>query len=235
MSLETVGIIGAMEEEIHNLLQELEEVNQEERYGIVFYRGNLQGVPVVLCKCGVGKVNAAITAMTLVDHFRVKNILFTGVAGALDPQLDIGDIVISTDCQYHDVDVTALGFAKGVIPFQEHSIFLADKKLIQYAKEACNQLDKVKSITGRVLTGDQFIVDKDTSRYLHHELQGACVEMEGAAVAHVAHLTGVPFVIIRSMSDRADHSAAVNFAEFTVLASKHSSYVVQYMLRKLSE
>lgn len=235
MARKTVGVIGAMEEEIKKLLENMENPNQVSVHGIPFFQGECQGVPIVLCKCGVGKTNAAITAMTLVNHFQVDQIIFTGVAGALDPDLDIGDIVVSRDCQYHDMDVRALGFDLGIIPFQEQSIFPADETLIHWAQAACSELDGVQVRKGRVLTGDQFVSDREKSKFLHQQLQGSCVEMEGAAVAHVAYMTKRPYVVIRSMSDRADQSAHVNFEEFTQLASDRSSYVVQRLLEQIGK
>ncbi|WP_044642190.1 5'-methylthioadenosine/adenosylhomocysteine nucleosidase [Risungbinella massiliensis] len=235
MTKQTIGIIGAMEEEVSKLLENMKTPKQVEVHGIPFLQGECQGVPVVLCTCGVGKGNAAITAMTLVNYFEVDQIFFTGVAGALDPDLDIGDIVISQDCQYHDLDVRALGFEQGVIPFQEVSIFPADQNLIEWAQKACTDLEGVKVRVGRVLTGDQFISDQAKSRFLHEELKGSCVEMEGAAVAHVAYVTNRPYVVIRSISDRADQSAHVNFEEFTQLASDRSSYVVQRLLEQIGK
>lgn len=230
-----IGIIGAMEEEIKRFLEEMEETQQKVVYQMSFYLGKLHGRDVVICKSGVGKVNAALCTQTLVEHFQVKTIFFTGVAGALHPDLDIGDIVISTECQQHDLDVTALGFERGVIPFQEVSIFPADPKLVQLAVEAAKQTTEAKVMTGKILSGDQFISDPQKGRQLYEEFGGICVEMEGAAVAHACHVLGVPFVVIRSMSDRADHSANVNFMEFTQLAADRSCAIVSYMVKHMGK
>jgi adenosylhomocysteine nucleosidase len=223
-----IGLIGAMDSEIAHYLEAMESVESQTIYGIQFYQGRLEQHPVVLCKSGVGKVNAAICTQLLIERFRIEKIIFTGVAGALHPDLDIGDIVISTECQYHDIDASVLGFPKGTIPFQETSIFPADPDLIQLAVEAGEQIGKQK-----VLSGDQFISDPQLVRLLHQDLSGVCVEMEGAAVAHVCFLTGVPYVVIRSMSDRADQSAHVNFVEFEKLAAKRSYRLVCSILQKL--
>jgi adenosylhomocysteine nucleosidase len=175
-------------------------------------------------------VNAALCTQVLIDRFQVQAIVFTGVAGALDPKLEIGDIVVSTECQEHDVDASALGFAKGTIPYQEVSVYPADSKWIDWAVKAGETLEGVQVVQGKVLSGDQFISDLGKVKELREQMEGTCVEMEGAAVAHVAHLAGIPYVVIRSMSDRADHSADVNFAEFTQLAAKRSSEMVCRML-----
>jgi adenosylhomocysteine nucleosidase len=225
-----IGIIGAMDEEIASLLRLMADVRSHTHYQITYYEGRLEGTPVVLCKSGVGKVNAALCTQVLIDRFQVQAIVFTGVAGALDPKLEIGDIVVSTECQEHDVDASALGFAKGTIPFQEVSVYPADPGWIEWAVKAGETLEGVQVVQGKVLSGDQFISDLGKVKELREQMEGTCVEMEGAAVAHVAHLAGIPYVVIRSMSDRADHSANVNFAEFTQLAAKRSSEMVCRML-----
>jgi adenosylhomocysteine nucleosidase len=225
-----IGIIGAMDEEIARLLDEMGHVASETVQGITYHRGILRETPVVVCKSGVGKVNAAVCTQLLIDRYKVEAVVFTGVAGALHPSLDIGDLVISTECQQHDVDVTALGFPRGIIPFQEVSVFPADPEWVKLAKRAGERINGVKVITGKVLSGDQFISSVETVNKLREEFGGVCVEMEGAAVAHVCHLSGTPYVVIRSMSDRADHSAHVNFAEFTELAAERSCTMVCHML-----
>lgn len=228
-----VAVIGAMNEEIDRFLEGMENVTTSQKSGIHFYRGNLEGREIILCKSGVGKVNAAITTQILIDHYQAEQVIFTGVAGALDPSLDIGDIVISSDAQYHDMDASALGFKKGEIPFSSHSVFVADPDMIEIALQSSREAVECKVIKGRVLSGDQFIADGEKVKELHQSMGGACTEMEGAAVAHVCHQNGIPFVIVRSMSDRADGSAHVNFAEFTQLAAERSYEIVCHMLKRL--
>ncbi|RAL25648.1 5'-methylthioadenosine/adenosylhomocysteine nucleosidase [Thermoflavimicrobium daqui] len=228
-----IALIGAMDSEIAYYLSEMKGTRTESVYGFTFHHGNLWNTPVVVCKTGVGKVNAAICTQILVERFHVELIIFTGVAGALHPDLEIGDIVISSECQYHDMDASPVGFPKGTIPFQDTSIFPAEQKLIQLAVKAGKQIEGVKVLTGKVLSGDQFISNVDIVKSLYEELSGVCVEMEGAAVAHVAFLTGIPYVVIRSMSDRADHSAHVNFYEFEKLAAARSCEMVRFMLANL--
>ncbi len=233
MKLSTIGLIGAMNEEIELIYKRLENSKTTIKAGIQFHEGGFCGKRVVLCKSGVGKVNAAVCTQILIDHFAVDGIIFTGVAGALDPSLDIGDIVISTECVQHDMDATALGFARGVIPFAETSVFVANPVLVQAAYESSCKLFAGRTLKGRILSGDRFIADRDEVRKLHEELGGACTEMEGAAVAQVCAMNDVPFVVIRSMSDKADGSAHINFAEFTVRASEHSCRIVEQMMQNL--
>jgi len=218
-----------MDEEIRLLLEGMEDKETVVRAGIKYYQGTIAGKSVVLCKSGVGKVNAAVTTQILVDRFNVSKVLFTGVAGALHPDLNIGDIVVSSECMQHDMDVTALGFSRGVIPYQEVSTFPADNILVNLAEKACREL-KVNYKTGKILSGDQFIASHDTVRELREQLGGVCAEMEGAAVAQVCYMNETPFVIIRSMSDKADGSAHVNFEEFTVEASQRSHAILENML-----
>lgn len=228
-----IGIIGAMNEEVALFKQDVETVRTDMRAGMEFIEGKMHGVDVVITKCGVGKVNAAVCTQILIERYGVDNILFTGVAGALDPKLTIGDIVISTDCMQHDMDATPLGFSLGEIPYQEQSVFVANPNLMELAMSTGNELFPGKVLKGRILSGDQFIASRDKVRQLHEQLKGACTEMEGAAVAQVCTMYNVPFVIIRSMSDQADGSADVNFAEFTLLASENSYQMVKGIIQKL--
>lgn len=229
----TIGIIGAMQEEIKLLLEHMGDVQAARHAGLSYHRGTLHGRNVVVTQSGVGKVNAAVCTQALIDKFGAEAVLFTGVAGAVNPELIIGDIVISTSSLQHDVDVTALGFPRGTIPYQEVSEYPSDEGLVKLAQEAGDALFPGRCHAGKVLSGDQFIADRDVVRRLYEEMGGACTEMEGAAVAQVCHMNGVPHVIIRSMSDKADGSAHVNFAEFTVEAADRSFAIVSEMVKGL--
>jgi adenosylhomocysteine nucleosidase len=228
-----IAIIGAMDEEVELYKEELQDVHETSHAGIIFYSGTWRKHSVVLCKSGVGKVNASVCTQILIDLYKVRKVIFTGVAGAVNPSLEIGDIVISKDCMQHDMDATALGFQRGEIPFRAKSLFPADEMLLEAAAEASKQLVDCKTLIGRILSGDQFVADRDVVRKLREEMQGDCTEMEGAAVAQVCDMSQIPFVIVRSMSDKADGSAHVNFAEFTKLASRRSFEIVSDMLARL--
>ncbi len=233
MNQQRIGIIGAMVEEVDLLHRHLEHVEMVTFAGITFASGQLFGQSVVVCKSGIGKVNAAVCTQLLISQFTVSQIIFTGVAGALDPQLNIGDIVVSDDCIQHDIDVTALGFDRGVIPFHPVSCFKADPTLANLAYEAGQVLYGERAKRGRVLSGDQFIASREIVSMLHRDLQGTCTEMEGAAVAQVCTMNETPYVVIRSMSDKADGSAHINFAEFTQEAADRSFAIVRHMLEHL--
>jgi adenosylhomocysteine nucleosidase len=222
-----------MQEEIELLLAQLDDRFTEQHAGIVYHRGTFQGRKVVLTRSGVGKVNSAICTQILIDRYGADAIIFTGVAGAVDPRLNIGDIVISTSSLQHDVDVTALGFPRGTIPYQEVSEYAADPSLIALAEEAGKKVYPERCFTGKVLSGDQFIADRAVVKGLYEELGGACTEMEGASVAQACFMNGVPHVIIRSMSDKADGSAHVNFAEFTIEAANRSFAIVKEMISQV--
>ncbi|MEF2964583.1 5'-methylthioadenosine/adenosylhomocysteine nucleosidase [Paenibacillus sp. M1] len=227
-----IGIIGAMDEEIALLLQGMEEQTRVKLSGLSFVKGRFHGKEVVVCKSGVGKVNAAVTAQVLIDRLEAETVWFTGVAGALDPALNVGDIVISSSCQQHDMDCSPLGFPRGVTPYQEVSDFPADPRLVGLAKEACVRVCKENGYrVGRILSGDQFIADGNTVAFLYESMGGACVEMEGAAIAQVCYMNSVPYVMLRAMSDKADGTADVNFAEFTAIAAKRSFEIVEEMIR----
>lgn len=227
-----IGIIGAMVEEIELLHKHVEKTGSFVKAGIEYVEGSLHGRQVVFCKSGVGKVNAAVCTQLLIDA-GVDCVLFTGVAGAVDPSLNIGDIVVSTSCLQHDMDVTALGFARGQIPFQDVWEFRAAADLVELATNAAEKLFPGRSAKGKVLSGDQFVSSRETVKALHDELNGACTEMEGAALAQVCVMNDIPFVVIRSMSDKADGSAHVNFAEFTVQASVNSHQIIDEMLQHI--
>lgn len=232
MTYQKIGIMGAMAEEIVLLQQHVNEARQGLKAGISFVEGTLHGKQVVFCRSGVGKVNAAICTQALIDQ-GADCVLFTGVAGALDPALEVGDIVISTSCMQHDMDVTPLGFARGVIPFQEVSDFQADSGLVDIAVQAAEEQFQGRYKTGKVLSGDQFIASRETVRFLREELGGACAEMEGAALAQACYMNGIPYVVIRSMSDKADGGAPDSFAEFTVKAANHSYQMIEAMVKRL--
>lgn len=227
-----IGIIGAMVEEIELLHKHVVKTGSFVKAGIEYSEGTLHGHQVVFCKSGVGKVNAAVCTQLLIDA-GADCVLFTGVAGAVGPSLNIGDIVVSTTCLQHDMDCSPLGFARGQIPFQDTSEFEASPDLVELAYGAAESLFPGRNAKGKILSGDQFIASRDEVRELYEQLGGACTEMEGAALAQVCHMNGIPFVVIRSMSDKADGSAHVNFAEFTIQASVNSHAIIDEMLKQM--
>lgn len=226
-----IGIIGAMEEEVLAIREKLKVTDVRSIAALEFYLGALNGKEVVLVRAGIGKVNAAICTQLLIDCFHIDTIINTGVAGALSDDLDIGDIVISLDAVQHDVDATGFGYDRGVIPRMEDSFFKADKRLIHIAEKASEVLSMNTNVfTRRIVSGDQFISDPIKKKELIQVFDGFCTEMEGAAIAHVCYVNKVPFVIIRSISDKADDTAEINFSQFTQLAAANSCKMIERMV-----
>lgn len=228
-----LGIIGAMDEEVSKLKEMLDNVTVTKKAGMDFYKGTMDNKEVVIVRSGIGKVNAGICAQLLVDLFNVNAIVNTGIAGSLNDEINIGDIVLSTDTLQHDVDAVAFGYDVGVIPRMETSVFPADKELIALAKECCDEvLEGIRTFQGRVVSGDQFISDKAKKNWLTDTFKGYCTEMEGAAIAHAAYLNEVPFLIIRAISDKADDSASMDYPEFEAMAIDNSVKLMSTMIRK---
>ncbi len=214
-----IGIIGAMEEEVNIIKGRMQEVKIRQIAGMEFHEGSLNNKPVVVVHSGIGKVNAAICTQILVDVFQIDAVINTGVAGSLRNEIDIADLVLSTDALQHDMDATGFGYEAGVIPRMMQSIFPADPELIRLAEEICRTgISEIGVHTGRVVSGDQFISDQRKKEWLVSTFGGYCTEMEGAAIAHAAFLNRIPFLIIRAISDKADHSAEMSYSEFETLA-----------------
>lgn len=227
----TYGIIGAMDLETKLLIEAMDESIETNLAGMTFYSGRLKGVDCVVVTSGVGKVNAAACAQILITHFCVARLINTGVSGAVHHELEVGDIVISTDCMEHDFDVTGFGYKYGIIPRMKTSNFIADIELVERAMAASKkEITDHKTLKGRIVSGDQFISSPQRKDFLLEHFDAYTTEMEGAAIAHVAYLNNIPFVIIRAMSDKADGSAQVNYDEFAVVAAHHSSNIVMNML-----
>ena len=225
------GIIGAMDLETKLLIEEMNDAVESTIAGMTFYKGTLKSVDAVVVTSGVGKVNAAACAQILITHFGVDHLINTGVSGAIHHELEVGDIVISTDCMEHDFDVTTFGYKYGIIPRMASSVFVADEVLVERAYRASQiEVKDHKTLKGRIVSGDQFVSSKERKDFILEHFDAYTTEMEGAAIAHVAALNQVPFVIIRAMSDKADGSAHVSFDEFAVTAAHHSSHIVLNML-----
>lgn len=229
-----IGIIGAMDEEVISLKRKMNVTNQVDKVGMTFFVGTIDEKDVVVVRCGIGKVNAAVCTQVLVDVFNASCIINTGVAGALHPDLNIGDIVISSDTVEHDMDASAVGNPRGEIPRMNKTYFEADAKLIDAANEATKRIKGEHNVfIGRVASGDQFISSMQVKEDIYSTFTAYCAEMEGAAIAHTCFLNQVPFVIIRAISDKADQSADVNFEEFVDIAARNASRMIEYMIKAM--
>ncbi|WP_454946639.1 5'-methylthioadenosine/adenosylhomocysteine nucleosidase [Cryptobacterium curtum] len=226
-----VGIIGAMDVEV-TLLQEHMD-NRETVFvaGAPYCQGIIAGVPCVVVRCGVGKVNAALCTQVLVDHFEVTHIINTGAAGSLDATLDIGDVVVALDCVQHDMDATKLGYAPGQVPGLPSAIFPVDGELSDAVAAAARAaVPEISIQRGRIATGDRFICSDDDKHYIAHAFGACCCEMEGAAIAQACHANGIPFSIIRAISDKADGSDAEAYPVFEEKAAHRSALIVERFL-----
>lgn len=210
-----LGIIGAMDEEVAKIKENMREVEITRIAGMDFCRGMIGSKPVVVVRSGIGKVNAGICTQILADHFQVSAVVNTGIAGSLRSDIHIGDIVLSEDAVQHDVDATGFGYQPGQIPRVDTLAFPADEALRRKALLCCRQVLPETGVTvGRVVSGDQFISEKKARERLALLFKGACTEMEGAAIAQAAYLNHIPFLIIRSISDNADDTAGMDYDTF---------------------
>lgn len=231
-----LGIIGAMDEEVAKVKDCLEEVSVETRAGMDFYKGKLNGKQVVVVRSGVGKVNAAVCTQILADCYQVKGVVNTGIAGSLRAEINIGDIVLSTDAVQHDMDATGFGYAPGQVPQMDVFSFPADEKLRCLAEECCRLVNPdIHTYSGRVISGDQFISDREKKQWLVKTFEGSCTEMEGAAIAQAAWLNKIPVLIIRAISDKADDSAKMDYETFEAQAIRHSVNLLLEMIKRYEE
>ncbi len=229
-----IGIIGAMEEEVALLKQDMEVSETVEYATMSFCKGILYGKAAVVVRSGIGKVNAGICAQILVDQFGVDVLINTGIAGSLDAEINIGDMVISTDLVEHDMDATGFGYPLGQIPRMEVFSFAADPTLVAKAKAANEEANPdIQTFTGRIVSGDQFVSSSEVKERLVRTYQGKCTEMEGAAIAHAAYLNQISCVIIRAISDKADNSATVDYPTFERQAIEHSVRLVRNLLPRI--
>lgn len=232
--MKKIGIIGAMELEVEELKGKMTIQRTQEKASMEFLEGTLNGTEVVIVRSGIGKVNAALCTQILCDCFQVSHIINTGVAGSLKNEIDIGDIVVSTDALHHDVDVRVFGYPLGEVPQMGCLAFPADGHLTALAVSVCCEVNPdIKVYEGRVVSGDQFVSDKQVKDNIIKNFQGFCVEMEGASIAYAAYLNHVPFVIIRAISDKADDSAEMDYPTFEKAAAAHSASLVEHMLPKI--
>lgn len=229
-----IGIIGAMEEEVAILKEKMTEVFVLERAGMEFFSGRLSGHEVVVVRSGIGKVNAGICTQILADKFEVEAVINTGIAGSLKAEINIGDIVLSTDTMQHDVDAREFGYAIGQIPRMDTLTFPADEGLRSLAVRVCREVNPdIQVFEGRVASGDQFVADHGTKEKIIQNTEGFCTEMEGAAIGQAAYLNKLPYLVIRAISDKADDSAHMDYPTFEKEAIRHSVRLVEGMMKAL--
>lgn len=225
-----IGIIGAMDLEIKILLDNMKLNNKENISGFIYYSGQISGKDVVVTSCSIGKVNAAACTQILIDRFNVNCIINTGIAGGLHSEVNICDVVISSNVTHHDVRKAQM---KRWFPFKES--FEGDNELIEIAVNACGTIKNKewKHHVGRIVSGECFVSDNKLKENIIQDYSPHCVEMEGAAIGHVAHINGIPFVVIRCISDNADDQANMNYEIFETIAANQSSNIVLNMIQML--
>ncbi|GHE93414.1 5'-methylthioadenosine/S-adenosylhomocysteine nucleosidase [Thalassotalea profundi] len=227
------GIIGAMEPEVAILKNKLTNPLIETHAGFTFYQGQLEGVDVVIVQSGIGKVAAALATAILLDRYNPDYVVNTGSAGGFEQSLKVGDIVISSEVRYHDVDVTAFGYEIGQLPANPPA-YIPHSTLVNAAEESAKALENIQTLTGLITTGDTFMTkDDDIAKARNNFPTMAAVEMEGAAIAHTCHQFDIPFVVIRSMSDIAGKESPISFEAYLETASVNSSALVCQMLNTL--
>ena len=230
-----LGIIGAMQVEVEILLGLMEEKTARTVAGSEFWQGRLEGLDVVVVQCGVGKVNAALCAQILRSCFGVTCLVNTGIAGSLCAELDIGDLVVSTDAMYHDFDCTRFGYPYGRVPGMDVTAFPADEAMAQLAFGAAEAVNPGHTRMGRIASGDKFVAEQDVKDAIIAATGGLCTEMEGAAIAQTAYRNGVPFVILRAISDKADSDAQMDYPTFEGLAAHRCAEVTRLLAKRLTQ
>ncbi|WP_162064218.1 5'-methylthioadenosine/adenosylhomocysteine nucleosidase [Vibrio taketomensis] len=229
---ERIAIVGAMDVEIEGVLPKITNLDKQTIGNHLFYVGELNNKPVVVTKSGVGKVNAAMTTTLLATEFNVGSIIFTGIAGASAPELEPMDVVISTALVQHDVDLTVFGSPMGLIDGYDSREFIPSEQLVERALSSAKKvLGEERVTTGVIASGDQFIANKEKVAYLYQEFNAKAVEMEGAALAQVADKFAIPYVVIRTMSDKADGSAVLSYEEMKKATADNSVAIILDMVK----
>ena len=241
----TTAILSALAEEQQGLMDRLHQPRRVERAGRTFCLGELHGQPVVLALSRIGKVAAATTATTLIEAFGAQRLVFTGVAGGIGPGVQVGDVVVADEFVQHDMDASPL-FPRYQVPLYGKERFACDTGLVQALRAATRaglqQLGLPVTVhQGLIASGDRFVSAAEEARLLHATLSAAghaplAVEMEGAAVAQVCHDYGIPFAAMRTISDRADDTAHVDFPKFvTEIASRYALAILDEFMRELNK
>lgn len=230
-----IGILGAMDQEVALLQASLDNPEVVEWKHLTFYTGSLHGVEVVVVKCGIGKVAAAVATTALVDRFAPDYVVNTGSAGGFDTDLNIGDLVIATSVLHHDIDITHFGYELGQAAGMP-ATYESDETLILAAEQAAEQSLDVTTKRGLICTGDSFIGSDETAARLREAFPTmAAVEMEGAAIAQTCFMLSTPFLVIRSLSDIAGKTSTVSFQSYLEKAAKHSAELVMQMIAVLAK
>ena len=228
-----VGVMGAMPEEIEPILERLENIQKHEVAGNTYYTALYESIDLVIAYSKIGKVFSALTAATMIEKFGVQKMLFSGVAGAVNPELKIGDLIAATKLCQHDLDITAFGHIPGFVP--EGKVFVeANPRLLEIASSVARKLG-VKLKQGVIATGDQFVASPERKSWVEQTFNADALEMEGASVAVVCDALDVPFFILRAISDAADMDAGFDFDTFLQSSAIKSAEFIFAMLDELDQ
>jgi adenosylhomocysteine nucleosidase len=234
-----LAILGAMEEEVALLRDEMQVESEAVHAGIPVFRGSFKGTQIALAQSGIGKVNATICTQILVDLYKPRGLIFSGVAGGLLPNMRVGDLVAASHLIQFDIDLTAFGRRHGELPDRDRMI-QSDADMVHHVSESFDAVFEGETgapnlMIGTVVSGDKFIEDTDTLRWLQREFGALATEMEGAAVGYTCQLNGLPFVVIRGLSDTADESAADNYRDNLDKVCRHSFRLMEHLIPVIGE
>lgn len=221
--MDTIAIIGAMPSELADIRKTLGEAEIKKISGFEFFLNSYKGKTIINACCGIAKVNAALCTQVMIDNFKPDCVINTGIAGGMNTDVKVCDIVISTEVLPHDLDPH---FLDDYPPYC--SVFKADSKLIESAEKICAEFS-VKSFRGRIVSGEAFISSNEVKTEIQNRLNPHAVDMESAAVGHCCYLNDKPYVSVRCISDNADDDGAMSFDEFEKIAAKRVAGIVLRM------
>ncbi|MDE1547918.1 5'-methylthioadenosine/adenosylhomocysteine nucleosidase [Jeotgalibaca caeni] len=224
-----IGIIGAMEQETRSLLANMEDVVRESVHHLEYISGTISGQKVVLTQSGIGKVNSALATAFMIDRYQPELVINTGSAGGLKAGLKMGDVLVAHTVAYHDVDATAFGYKKGQVP-QMPAVYESEASAVKEIQQAIEAVGLTPR-EGLIVSSDSFIADPEAVKQIIVDFpEAGATEMEGASIAQACHVLGVPFVVVRAISDSADEEASISFDEFIEVAGKNSAEMVMAFL-----
>ncbi|MEE1224258.1 MAG: 5'-methylthioadenosine/adenosylhomocysteine nucleosidase [Clostridia bacterium] len=230
-----IGIIGAMDIEVQALKEMMDNPQVEKISSVEFYSGKIMNIDTVVAVAGVGKVNAAVCAQTMILKYAPDYIINTGVAGGLSPELEIGDIAVADKVCEHDMDTSPVGDELGFITGINKVYMECDKDIVKLMYDAANAVDDIKAISGTVASGDQFIASDAQRNFIKENFNAIAAEMEGASIGHVCTMNGVKFGVLRAISDGANSDSVVDFPTFTKMAVKNTVEIIKNMFEKLGD
>lgn len=230
-----VGIIGAMDVEVDSLKNLMSNPCIDQIGSVLYYKGEINGVECVVAVAGVGKVNAAVCAQTMILKYSPDVLINIGVAGGLDERLGVGDVVVAETVVEHDMDTTACGDLAGFISGLNRVYIDCDKKMVERLYKAAKEISGLNVIKGVIASGDQFISLESQRNRIISEFHAAAAEMEGASIGHVCAMSNVPFAVMRAISDGANHDSAVDFPTFAKMAAKNSIDIILKLLNNIKD